>query len=361
MSSRLRPSTQRCRAIEGSLCSLRAFLFVLTDQRFEGVDVMLAIDPYYLNSVVFLYPTEDSAMKGEAAGGCGCLIGTPSRHAPHFYPHIVTNAHVVDHGHRFVRLNKKDGGDAVVMSTKPEDWSISTDDDLAICGTYFPPEAQAVSIFADTFLVEDCMVDGWPIYPGDEVFFYGRFIGHDGRDRNRPVMRFGNVAMLPDPRATVRVNDRDQLAFLVECRSLSGFSGSPAFVRLADSRLSAPGQNRPSKWIPRGAKFLGIDCGHFPFWSNVYAERNKSSSCSPNMFVETNSGIAVVIPSWRVMRALNQEPLVSEREAEEVRLDKEQTTAALAPDASVASISQGDPSDAAGIGPAQPSGADPAS
>lgn len=284
--------------------------------------VLLAVDPYYLNSTVFLYPSEESAMRGEAAGGCGCLIGTPSRHAPHFYPHVITNAHVVDHGHRFVRLNKADG-DVVVLKTKPEDWTLSIDDDLAVLPTYFPPRTLAVSIFTDTFLDESCKVDGWPIYPGDEVLFYGRFVGYDGKERNRPVMRFGNVAMLPDSNATVRVNDRDQVAFLVECRS---FSGSPAFVRLADSRLPAPGSSSPAGWIPRGTKFLGIDCGHFPFWSSVYAEKTKSSSRHPGMFVETNSGIAVVIPSWRVLNALNHESVVSQREAEETRLDKQPVT-----------------------------------
>jgi hypothetical protein len=44
------------------------------------------------------------------------------------------------------------------------------------------------------------------------------------------------------------------------------------------------------------------------------------------MFVETNSGIAVVIPAWRVLNALNLESIVAQREAEESRLDK-QTTA----------------------------------
>jgi len=308
---------------------------------------LLAVDPYYLNSTVFLYPSEDSAMRGEAAGGCGSLIGTPSRHTPHFYPHVVTNAHVVDHGHRFVRLNKK-GGDVVVLKTKPEDWTVSVDDDLAVLPTYFPPEAIAVSIFTDMFLDESCMVEGWPIYPGDEVLFYGRFVGYDGKEQNKPVMRFGNVAMLPDDKATVRVNDRDQVAFLVECRSLSGFSGSPAFVRLADSRLPAPGSSSPEGWIPRGTRFLGIDCGHFPFWSSVYAEKTKSSSRHPGMFVETNSGIAVVIPSWRVLNALNHESVVSQREAEETRLDKQQETSAL--DGSNSAVGTRPPADETGEG-----------
>ncbi|MCU1382104.1 MAG: hypothetical protein JWL71_801, partial [Acidobacteria bacterium] len=59
---------------------------------------------------------------------------------------------------------------------------------------------------------------------------------------------------------------------------------------------------------------------------NVYSDKSKQSSRYERMFVETNSGIAVVIPAWRVLHLLNQEPLVSEREAEERKRDKEAST-----------------------------------
>jgi hypothetical protein len=51
---------------------------------------------------------------------------------------------------------------------------------------------------------ENGEVEGWPIFPGDEVLLPGRFISHDGRQRNKPILRFGNISMLPDasiPRA----------------------------------------------------------------------------------------------------------------------------------------------------------------
>src|SRR6266852_9284872 len=91
-------------------------------------------------------------------------------------------------------------------------------------------------------------------------FFYGRFISHDGKQRNRPVMRFGNISMLPDQDAPVGVGDHDQLAFLVECRSLGGFSGSSAFVKLSTTRMMRSADDK-REWIPTSAiRLLGVDC-----------------------------------------------------------------------------------------------------
>jgi hypothetical protein len=70
-------------------------------------------------------------------------------------------------------------------------------------------------------------------------------------------------------------------------------------------------------------KLLGVDCGHFPFWSSVREAKSLIAPVYPAMAVETNSGIAIVIPAWRLMKLINQEPLASEREAIEAKLDEQ--------------------------------------
>ena len=35
---------------------------------------------------------------------------------------------------------------------------------------------------------------------GDEVFMLGRFISHSGIQKNQPLARFGNIALMPDER-----------------------------------------------------------------------------------------------------------------------------------------------------------------
>jgi hypothetical protein len=132
-------------------------------------------------------------------------------------------------------------------------------------------------------------------------------------------MRFGNISMLPDKNACVRIGEKDQLAFIVECRSLSGTSGSPAFVRLAQPRQFYPlefgGARRPAEgtWIPSAQRFLGLDCGHLPFWSQAREHPRPDAAPVDDVHVETNSGMAIIIPAWRVMDLLMRDDLISQR------------------------------------------------
>src|SRR5207248_2655066 len=66
--------------------------------------------------------------------------------------------------------------------------------------------------------------------PGTDTMMIGRFITHEGRQRNTPAVRFGNVSMLPFEPVRTERGGLKQRSFLVEERSLSGFSGSAVFV-----------------------------------------------------------------------------------------------------------------------------------
>jgi hypothetical protein len=64
---------------------------------------------------------------------------------------------------------------------------------------------------------------------GDEVFIVGLFKSHYGRQRNVPILRVGNLAMMKgEPVFTRYCGYTD--AHLVEARSIGGLSGSPVFV-----------------------------------------------------------------------------------------------------------------------------------
>ena len=197
----------------------------------------------------------DAASEGQAFGGCGFLVGIESRHRGQLYVYVVTNRHVVDGGNHTVRLNTQHGGSSSV-TVDPGSWCVAVDDDLAVTAIKLPVDAKYQALSTELFIEGDCTIEGWPIFPGDESFFYGRFVAHDGRQTNKPIMRFGNVAMLPDEHALVSVgNDHHQLAFLVECRSTSGFSGAPAFVRLAQPRLMDDTAHIKG-WIPNVSRLL---------------------------------------------------------------------------------------------------------
>ena len=103
---------------------------------------------------------------------------------------------------------------------------------------------------------------GWPFGPGEEVVMLGRFLGYDGTEENKPVARFGNLAMAP----TVPIKHPwgfTQPSFLIECRSVSGYSGSPVFIYRVQTTIAAGfvaiGADRGKDSLPR---FLGIDWGN---------------------------------------------------------------------------------------------------
>lgn len=78
------------------------------------------------------------------------------------------------------------------------------------------------------------------ILPGGEVFMIGRFVGHDGRQKNTPSVRFGNISRM-------RISDAEEGAdqnqeevderFLIDCRSIPDYSGSPVFFMFDPASL----------------------------------------------------------------------------------------------------------------------------
>jgi hypothetical protein len=60
--------------------------------------------------------------------------------------------------------------------------------------------------------------------------------------------------------------------------------------------------------------FLGVDCGHLPVWSAARHQPRMDSDRYSDIFMDTNSGISIVIPAWRLEKLINDERLVSERD-----------------------------------------------
>jgi hypothetical protein len=270
---------------------------------------MPAIAPLFMMCTNYMYRSRDAAESGLQSGGTGVFVSITEAGLTWVY--AVTNKHVVDSGHRGIRYTNAMGATAF-LETAVEDWEISPDDDLAVCepaiGDAQPPQHVPTTLF----LEKDQRINGWSVYPGDDVYLFSRFVTHDGRQRNAPVLRFGSIAMLASESDPIRVGDQDQVGYLVECRSLSGASGSPAFVYLASSRLAAP--DEPKGWIKSEFRLLGINCAHLPFWSRVYDGKDRTRRTQ--YWADDNSGIAVVIPAWRLLGLLQAERFVVRRSAE---------------------------------------------
>ena len=78
----------------------------------------------------------------------------------------------------------------------------------------------------------DKVINDNAIGVGDEVFLTGLFANHIGQQRNLPIIRVGNIALMPEePVQHPSLGPID--AYLIEARSIGGLSGSPVFVHLA--------------------------------------------------------------------------------------------------------------------------------
>jgi hypothetical protein len=185
-----------------------------------------------LYSVVFLYQTPNDAEHGKPTGGTGCLVGLPwESDSAHHHIYVVSNRHVaIDSGASVVRLNTK-AGSTEILDFTPDEWTKHEQGaDLAVVPIKPSDEHQWMFHSTGDFLSQS-RIDEHGIGIGDDVFSVGRFVDIAEQRQNRPVVRFGNIALMPPE----NIDGEDVL--LVEMRSRSGYSGSPIFVYVSPTHV----------------------------------------------------------------------------------------------------------------------------
>ena len=145
--------------------------------------------------------------------------------------------------------------------------------------------------------LSDEVIRSKSIGTGDEVFITGLFAHLVGSSRNLPIVRMGNIAMMPgEPVMSKELGNIE--AYLIEARSIGGLSGSPAFVR---------------ETIPMGIGafyFLGLMHGH---WDIPPEAKNDQIIIGSDKTGQVNIGIAIVIPAKKVLEVLNHPDLIEAR------------------------------------------------
>jgi hypothetical protein len=295
---------------------------------------MPRIPDQFLECVVYLYASEQDAMEGRKTGGSGFIVAVPLPRLPDFcVAYAVTNMHVIENGASTLRVNTKDGK-LDVFDLDPRQWIYHpAGDDLAICKLPFEERADDYDhsfISEDNFLTTFDMQD-LNIGLGDETFEVGRFFNQEGRQKNLPSLRFGNIAQMPwEPIRQARGNKYfNQESFLVEARSQGGFSGSPVFVH------TNPGWRRPpakmteydyEKWTKLDEPqtfLLGVCWGHINDWQPVRDATGEP--ISSGLKVRDNAGMMAVVPAWKITEMLHMPELVkARREEEDAEIKKRQ-------------------------------------
>jgi len=298
---------------------------------------MPRIPDEFLDSVVYVYSSQERAAEGAGFGGSGFLVGVPLiENIEWCAVYVVTNKHVIlECGDRpAIRLNTVQGR-WDVLETFKDDWVKHPQaDDVAACPIELSREGLKFSfVHSDLFVKKEQL--GNLVGVGDDTFMVGRFINVQGQERNTPAVRFGNIAVLPyEP---VEVDGIRQESFLVECRSIPGYSGSPVF--LFDPQRYRRGYTYLESWDNRRARgpwLLGIDWCHIHNFEPVFnVEKQgeiKTRNKNNELEARSNTSMAGVIPAWILTELLNEEIFVKAREVGDKELTQKKSQSVITAD-----------------------------
>lgn len=253
-----------------------------------------------------------------------------SDHKGHYFTYLITAKHCADKlsgGKWFVRVNKKGGGSITVEVAEDLQWATHPTEaeavDVAVVPWGLPIGADA-GYLQDSMFATDEIIADYKMGCGDEVCVTGLFSKLTGTERNQPIIRIGNVAMMPDeplPEITIGDYCGPATVYLVESRSLGGLSGSPVFIRQS-VRLDTTVPERTARGELTGQNlavygqsrffFLGSMHGHWKIRADEHNDVHITSVRSNNESLAI--GIAIVIPAKKILEILNQDSFRRGRE-----------------------------------------------
>lgn len=240
------------------------------------------------------------------------IVAVTSETSPNkSYLHIVTAKHVaemIDPGPFAIGMNAKDGTRITLKSGDDTRWWYHpTDASVDVAVTPFAPSMFGdydVRSVPDKAFATDELMRLLGIGLGDQIFTVGLFTKFFGSSKFIPIVRTGNIAMMPTEKVRITGLGRAEV-YLAEGRSIGGLSGSPVFVRPTVELTNAKGDKGeplPMIGIGRRLAFLGLMHGHWdlPLPSVKEAEA-------------VNMGVSIIIPAKKIMEVLYHPELVEMR------------------------------------------------
>ncbi len=281
---------------------------------------MPRIDPMILDSVFYLYETEEDAKNGTQTGGTGFFVGVRSEAFPErSVLYAVTCKHIVKPKSGLpapvIRLNTRDGKFDVISLTQ-DDWHTYEEiypgkkHDIAIYEFGDPQKIYKYAFALRPMLLSKDKVQTHGISPGVDVFMVGRYIDHDGVQRNLPSVRFGNISMMPGEPLRTDEGYFEEDSFIVELRTLSGYSGSPVFL-FDPHHLT---------FIDQQVPIVGVDLLLGMLWSEPPQYRYIEDA---GRYMLVYSGMSNVLPAWHIDLLLDWEVFKTSRKRHDEELKEE--------------------------------------
>jgi len=268
------------------------------------------------DSVVYIYDTTGLL-------GTGFLVGVPlDEGSDRVFLYVITAKHLVDYSSSvIVSLNGR-SGEAIKIATEKANWWFSANAAADVAIAFLPGNADAFSPTCVRFdqLGDDEWMAQRDVGPGDEVIFTGLLQGLPGKDRNRPIIRFGQIAMMNEeliPQETIGGDVQDIDAIMVEARSWGGHSGAPAYVVFSPTRYMGTLELVKQPVVkPRTAwALLGLVAGHWELPARIRLRNQpRGDNRDRERDALVNAGIALVVPAQHIVDLLMRDDVLEHRE-----------------------------------------------
>jgi hypothetical protein len=244
-------------------------------------------------------------------------IGTSS------YPFrfLVTAAHVAEklEGEEFaLRVNKKRGGVEIIKGNADTKWWYHPTDkehvDAAVT-MFLPEDIEGLDLFTvhlDLFADEQ-KIKELHIGAGDEVFIAGLFTKITKTAQNVPIIRIGNLAMMPGERIPFKDGNLFD-AYLIESRSIGGLSGAPVFVRQTIKMIGHTASGRffdsDNQQLPPN-DLIALDAvGGIYFLGSVIGHWDAPTGLNVSEPETVNMGISPIVPAQKIREIITQPELI---------------------------------------------------
>jgi len=231
-----------------------------------------------------------------------------------FLAHLVTAKHVaeaIQPAEAVIAMNGKDGA-PLFLRTGDQQWFYHPTEKDAVDVAVMPFGSARFQEYDVEWLPEDMFVTDkriadFDIGLGDEIVIIGLFTRFFGKTRLIPLVRTGNIAMMPKDKLPTR-DFGEMEAYLAEGRSIGGLSGSPVFVR---NTVKTPVQTPqgPGHVFGLGAvHLLGLMHGH---WDLPVSFSQQAEA--------VNMGVSIVVPAKKILETLYHPQLDAMRRAHHER------------------------------------------
>jgi hypothetical protein len=254
------------------------------------------------------------------------------------FSYLVTENHVARNLENYVdpiaRINDLDGRGYVARvyrqgpfgpvdpwhrhEDKAADVAVQTFHNIPYGKEFDRTDRPGLAYIPDSMFIQDSQFNERGIGIGDEVFVAGLFHFVRGKGSNSPIIRVGNLAMIPSERVRGGKEYGDMDAYLVELRSFGNLSGSPVFIRgTVNVERHSPNFKKRRRYANYGkalsSRFflIGLMHGHWDIASDSIDEAVPRA----NPYNSVNMGIAIVTPARKIREILYSKALVAQREA----------------------------------------------